>query len=465
MTLVAERLRVAFPADGTVPVVDATFQLPAGQVLALCGANGSGKTTLARAIVGLIPDLIPGTVEGRLAWQGEPLPADLGKRLGLVGYTFQDVDSQILFGTVADVLGLNERGGGGPAISEAISHFGIAPLLPAMPDRLSGGQKQVVALISALRRDPPILIFDEAVAALDPLARRRFAAWLGKLRADAKAVILIGQNPDRLVSMSDVSRWLEGGRTLPLGDRGAEPAVDDFWDNLTRCLGWGRPVRVVAEELVLRRRSSGFVVGPLDLALDFGEVIALVGPNGCGKSTLLAHLAGQLAARSGQTVLHLPDGGIPRRALTPLVKQMPYTQIIGSTVDEELGLHANSEAASAVYENFPFLRPDLDPLMLSFGQQRMLRFLAAVLSRPNLMVIDEPEQGLDATNLKHLLTFLTIARAGRKLSVALATHDLALAALVADRVLFMAEGRIIAETSTAKATDLEEWYLKQAARC
>ena len=108
MTLVAERLRVAFPAEGAVPVVDANFQIPHGKVLALCGANGSGKTTLARAVLGLVPELIPGTVEGRLTWQNAPLPPRLHQRLGLVGYTFQDVDSQILFGTVADVLGLND---------------------------------------------------------------------------------------------------------------------------------------------------------------------------------------------------------------------------------------------------------------------------------------------------------------------------------------------------------------------
>jgi ABC-2 type transport system ATP-binding protein len=147
---------------------DCTIDIPAGHVVGLVGPNGAGKTTLLKLATGQLEP----TVGGITVLGGRPAagPAQLAK----VGFVAQD--TPVYAGlTVADHLRLGERLNprwDAGAARERIAQLGIAPTHRA--GKLSGGQRAQLALTLGLAKQPELLILDEPVASLDPLARREF---------------------------------------------------------------------------------------------------------------------------------------------------------------------------------------------------------------------------------------------------------------------------------------------------
>ncbi|HET9016594.1 MAG TPA: ABC transporter ATP-binding protein [Thermomicrobiaceae bacterium] len=159
-------------------LADCTLQIPAGRVVGLVGPNGAGKTTLLQLAVGL---LAPTT--GTLAVLGEP-PAASPAQLGRVGFVAQDTPVYPTL-SVADHLRLGAwmNPGWDQALAERrVDRLGLDRRRRA--GRLSGGQRAQLALTLALAKRPELLILDEPVAALDPLARREFLQGLMEVVAE-----------------------------------------------------------------------------------------------------------------------------------------------------------------------------------------------------------------------------------------------------------------------------------------
>jgi energy-coupling factor transport system ATP-binding protein len=178
----------------------------------------------------------------------------------------------------------------------------------------------------------------------------------------------------------------------------------------------------------------------VDLDLRAGEVVALVGANGAGKSTLLACLAGLLPPLAGAV-----DG--PRAGL---VVQNPEHQLAGRTVRAEVAVGlppgpATDERVAAALARFGLTRlADRDPHRLSGGEQRRLSLAAMLVHDRPVLLADEPTFGLDRHGTAAVLGALADeARAGR--AVLLTCHDLRAVASVADRVLVVADGRLLAD--------------------
>ena len=164
---------------------DCSLQLPAGRVAALVGPNGSGKTTLLHLAVGLLePDA------GRVRVLGEP-PYGTTRILSEIGFVAQDTPLYRDF-TPAKLVTmggkLNRRWDSGLARTR-LSQLGIPPDKPI--GKLSGGQRAQVALALALAKRPKLLLLDEPVASLDPLARREFLqALMGSVAETGTTVLL-----------------------------------------------------------------------------------------------------------------------------------------------------------------------------------------------------------------------------------------------------------------------------------
>lgn len=197
------------------------------------------------------------------------------------------------------------------------------------------------------------------------------------------------------------------------------------------------------------------VLQDIDLSVTAGEIVAVTGVNGVGKSTLLSCLAGFRSPAAGTvTVL----GGPPRdnadfwRAVT-LVADQP-TWYPGLTVRELLELVRMTHepvrgwclTADELVEIFGLTaRADASPLSLSSGQRQRLS-LAAALARPSrLLLLDEPEQSLDAGFRRELAALLRTGYAANGGTVVMATHDHDFAAAAEAREIHLADGRIIAE--------------------
>ncbi|MFJ9746243.1 ABC transporter ATP-binding protein [Streptomyces chartreusis] len=196
----------------------------------------------------------------------------------------------------------------------------------------------------------------------------------------------------------------------------------------------------------------------IDLTVTPGETVALMGRNGAGKSTLLNTLVGLVEPTTGSVAV---GGTVPHR--TPprdlvrrvgLVPQEPRDLLYADTVAAECtaaDADAGAEPGTCralVSELLPGIADDTHPRDLSEGQRLTLALAVVLTARPPLLLLDEPTRGLDYATKERLVTLLRDL-AGRGHAIVLATHDVELAAELADRVVLLAEGEVIADGPTA----------------
>jgi ABC-2 type transport system ATP-binding protein len=167
---------------------DCSFSVPRGRVTALVGPNGAGKTTLLRLLVGLSsPSTGEAAVLGRQPTQSEDF-------LSSIGYLAQDVP---LYGrlTAQEHLGIGahlNRAWDGTGATERLESLRIPMNRPVA--KLSGGQRAQIGLGLALAKRPQILLLDEPVAALDPLARREFLSSLTQAVAESDLSVILSSH-------------------------------------------------------------------------------------------------------------------------------------------------------------------------------------------------------------------------------------------------------------------------------
>jgi ABC-2 type transport system ATP-binding protein len=189
-----------------------TLEIPEGRIVGLVGANGAGKTTLMQLAVGLIAPS-----EGTIAVCGD-VPAKDATQLGRVGYLAQDAPVYASL-SVADHLRMGEACNprwDRELACDRVTRLGL-PLAQAA-GRLSGGQRAQLALTLAISKRPEVVVLDEPVASLDPLARREFLQDLMVLAADQAPTVVLSSHSladvervcDHLVVVAAGSVWLDG---------------------------------------------------------------------------------------------------------------------------------------------------------------------------------------------------------------------------------------------------------------
>ncbi len=215
-----------------------------------------------------------------------------------------------------------------------------------------------------------------------------------------------------------------------------------------------------------KAKLSNFHLGPLDLSLRQGRVVALVGPNGAGKSTLLHSLVGLLPKTWGTCRIF----GKPRHRDD---EDVIWKQQLGFVADHPLLLerHSLQKNAKLIKQHYPTWNQALFESLQQQSRlpmhtaanavskgQRMAFALAVVLAyTPRLMLLDEPTAGLDPVNRHFFLDQIKNAALGeQQATVLVSTHILSDVARIADEVCFMKKGRI--ETFTDRETLTHDWY-------
>jgi len=218
-----------------------------------------------------------------------------------------------------------------------------------------------------------------------------------------------------------------------------------------------------ADRLVVDRLTAGYggsvVIRDLSLRIAPGEAVALLGRNGAGKTTTLMAIAGAIRPQSGsveidgQAVAGLPSYRIARRGLS----LVPQGRRIFATlsVRENLALASRGGNLEEVHKLFPILssRAAVAGVALSGGEQQMLAIGRALMTRPRVLLMDEPSEGLAPQVVREIGELIVRLRQEMGLSILIAEQNLALAFAVADRVYVVERGEVVHEDSAGAFRD------------
>ncbi len=501
-----ERVTYRYPDREAAALNRFDLTVEEGETLLVAGPSGSGKSTLLRALNGLVPHFHGGALQGRARVGGRD-PAALGPRgmSDIAGFATQDPEAHFVAEIVEDELAFAmENHGVKPAVmrrrvEEALDLLSIAHLRRRRIDTLSGGERQRVAIAAVLTLQPALLILDEPTSQLDPQAAEDVLNALRRLNEDlGMTVVLSEHRVERAASHVDRALLLQPDAPPNLGLPGEALAGSPLAPPITRlgaALGWRPPPLTVkqarrhpsfastlaaleaastaapdqtAPEPAVRvnqlwtRYPNGIeALTGLSFAAPRGRLTALMGRNGSGKSTLLKTLAGLIKPARGSAVLVRRDGAVIDPAAQPpaataqtvgFVPQHAARLLFHETVREELAfsLRAQEQPEPAIERwltrfGLANLR-DAHPRDLSVGERQRLALAAILAGEPDILLLDEPTRGLDATDKTRLAELLR-ALCDQGVSVLMATHDVELAADCADRVALLGEGRLAAEGS------------------
>jgi energy-coupling factor transport system ATP-binding protein len=521
--IVFDRVTVTYP-DAERPVLrDVTLQVEEGELALVVGRTGVGKSTLLGAVNGLVPHFTGGRLAGRVLVDGRDTrthkPRELADVVGVVG---QDPLAGFVTDTVEEELAYAMEQLAVPPevmrkrVEETLDLLGIAELRDRPLYQLSGGQQQRVAIGSVLTAHPRVLVLDEPTSALDPTAAEEVLAAVTRLVHDLGVTVLLAEHRlERVVQYADrvvevgadgtVSTGLPatmlattkvappvvqlgrlaGWDPLPLSVRDARRRVEPLRRQLA-----GRPVpparRTHARDggdPALRARNVVVRYGPVvavrgvDLDLVHGEIVALMGRNGSGKSSLLWALQGAGSRQAGLVEVGGTDPkSLPAaraRGLVGLVPQTPADLLYLDTVADELaqadreavdaGTPASTSARSLLDRLAPGIPDEVHPRDLSEGQRLSLVLAAQLTAAPRVVLLDEPTRGLDYAGKRSLVDIVDrLAAEGR--SVVVSTHDVEFVAAVADRVVVMAGGDLVADGPTAEVVVASPAFAPQAAK-
>lgn len=481
-------LRVLFGSRAAVEGV--SFTLERGERFGIIGESGSGKSLTALALAGLLPETAEWT--GHIALDGQSLPRDeramarlRGKRIGMV---FQE-----------PMTALNPLMRVGDQIAEAIAWAGragpvesdVGNLLVEVgllarhagryPHELSGGQRQRVMIAMALASAPDLLIADEPTSALDAITQRVVLDLIGNVSAQREmTLIFISHDLRAVASLCDRVGVMHRGRMVEAGPtaRVLSAPEAEYTRRLiaaTRVPALATEARPAASALVTAQglsrdyRSGGWLgrakafraLDEVSFTLEAGECVALVGPSGCGKTTLARIVAGLDTATSGRLQIgnaSYRGADLPRhlRKDISLVFQDPFSSFdprlsVGASLGEPLrllGQMTPAERAERLGEAIGGvgLAPDMlsrFPHEFSGGQRQRLAIARAMITRPKLVILDEPVSALDVSVRGEVLALLARLRAEHGLTYLLISHDLDMVAAMADRLMVMEAGRIV----------------------
>ena len=451
---------------------------PGERVLVL-GPSGSGKSTLMGGLAGLLGGAEEGEATGSLTVDGVA-PAEARGRVGLL---MQDPEAQVVLARVGDDVAFGMENLGvpreeiWPRVADSLNAVGLSVPLTHSTTELSGGQKQRLALASILAMGPGLLLLDEPTANLDPsgVAEVRAAVEAVVERTGATMVVVEHRVDvwaplvNRVIVVADGRIAADGPLDEVLDQQGDALRERGIWlpgDDVAAEVGPAPEVAPASSEAAPIARVTDLTIGydkaspvrsGIDLTLERGVSTCIVGANGAGKSTFALTLAGLLPPLEGTVEVETADGtagdphGWPSKRLLgrmSMVFQEPEYQFLASTVAEELAIGPRAvgmteeEIAPLVEEHLEALGltklARANPMTLSGGEKRRLSVATALISAPELLILDEPTFGQDRGTWLGLVRLLRAALE-RGVTLVSITHDPAFVAAMGQRVVDLGE--------------------------
>ena len=502
-------------------IKDVDFLADRGEMIAILGRNGSGKSTFARHLNGLLAPH-----GGSIVIGGKDLAStdNLMAVRRQVGMVFQNPDNQIVGNTLAEDIGFGLENLGMPCsdiwnkIDEMLELTGLTAYKYSSTSRISGGQKQRLAIAASMAMTPECLVLDEATSMLDPQGAKDMLKLVLKLNKDKNITVIMVTHKISEALLADRVYILDDSRIV------AEGIPEDVLTDVERLKTYGLeiPVRMKIETGIpvdicseykkkhlqisqkvemtadhvndhdstlndlkkciveLQKVSYSYVNGnesfkalsDIDLKIYEGQVLAVIGQTGSGKSTLLQMINRLIAPQSGKVYLYGTDVQRVRnikdiRRRIGYVFQFPESQLFESTVLKDVmygpinfGMSKEEAEMSARHAlelvGVPERYTDYSPFELSGGLRKRVAIAGILAYEPDILILDEPACGLDGESKEQLWELIRTLNREKNVTIILVSHDMEDVYEMSERVLLMDQGKVVYDGGTGDFFDDRE---------
>ncbi|MBO42672.1 MAG: microcin ABC transporter ATP-binding protein [Rhodospirillaceae bacterium] len=498
------------PGDDIDAVRGVSFDIAAGETVALVGESGSGKSVTALSILQLLPYPVAFHPSGSIIFKDEELIGANGDRLqrvrgGQIAMIFQEPMTSLnplhsIEKQIGEALILH-KGLAAKAcrdrvldLLDLVGVHNAAQRMSAYPHELSGGQRQRVMIAMALANEPDLLIADEPTTALDVTLQAQILELLAKLqRKLGMAVLFITHDlavvekiADRVCVMNE-GKIVETGKIKSLFKKPKHTYTKKLLDAEPKGIKTptkkGAPVVLEGDGIkvwfpikkgVMRRTVDHVrAVDGISLKIREGETVGVVGESGSGKTTLGMALL-RLQSSEGAIQFFGRDlQGLKNKEIRPLRREMqvvfqdPFGSLsprmsVGQIIEEGLLVHGigdgSREREQLVIDVLEEV--DLDPDSLnryphefSGGQRQRIAIARAMVLRPRFVVLDEPTSALDRSVQAQIVDLLRQLQTRHKLAYLFISHDLKVVRALSDHVIVMRAGKVVEEGSVQTIFD------------
>jgi len=490
---------LSYSYDDTTVFNELNLTIDDGECILIVGPSGSGKTTLSQCLSGIIPHLCnPGDRGGTVEINGKRIEAYTIKELAVtVDAVFENPETQVIGLSVEGDTAFGLENQGVPPskirakVDELLNQLEISEYRESDPRHLSGGEKQRVAIASALATDPEILVLDEPVSQLDPDGKQIVLDILAREKAKGKTILVQERKLGESIQIADRVVAIDDGEIK--ADVDPKTFVHD--ESLLQNLGMWFPTHTFADKHVDtgENRSHNLKVENLwysyqtddkpenaegevpwalrDVSLEVmqGEIIGLVGHNGSGKTTLSKQFNKLLEPNHGS--IWFREKELIKSKTSEVagdigyVFQNPDAQIFTTNVRDEVAYGPENLGYSNIEKRVDdaLSKVALDDMSsertsrLTRGQKQRLAIASVLSLEPDVLILDEPSSGLDYQTFWDLMTELVDNYVSDTRSIILISHDANIVRKWADRIVELDGGEVIRNKNTAEIDNDDYW--------
>ncbi|HEY4601687.1 MAG TPA: ABC transporter ATP-binding protein [Cerasibacillus sp.] len=502
------------------------LSINAGEFILLTGPSGCGKTTLLRLLTSVLRPI--GELSGEMLYQNKPIHLWSDEQLTKqIGFISQHPEEQMVMPTVIQelVFGLENHGLSTVEMRKRVAELGhffkIENLLYKKTDALSGGEQQLVHLLSVLLLRPKVLILDEPTSQLDPVHAKHVLQILEQLHHDLGMTIIIAEHRvdhlfqicDRVIMLDEgtvrftgnsrdmlyqlfQSREIKYHAYLPdLAHLYLEKAQQPIKDNIPLTVNDGRvwlkqtlPMRdskrqsrnVEQEQPIVTLKDVTFyfsknapsILNRLSLTIYKGDFYTIIGGNASGKTTLLEICLGIKKAKRGRVELFQEKPHKTALSRVGFMPQQPQAFFMYDTVEKEMQAMLNQGDDGEQHMIKMAKRFNVEHLLqqhpydCSYGEMQKVVLACLLLRQPDILFLDEPTKGLDPFAKKELGRYLT-ALHKEGVTIVMVSHDIDFIANYSKRSGLLFAGEVTTEGPTHTVLQDNYFYttdLSRAAR-
>ncbi len=468
--------------DDKVVLDDLSLHIPVGKTTVIMGESGSGKSVLIKTMNGLLkPTSGTCSLFGQnTADLSDDKITELRKRTGTILQDYALIDSISVCDNIAFPLVENTKlpyADVRKRVAEALEPLGLSEAIDKMPSELSGGMKKRVSFARALIHQPELVFFDEPTTGLDPVMIVFVDGLIKQMRETYNITsVIISHDLQSVRRLADNVAFLHKGRiifegTLAEIERSEIPEIKRFFAAANKAQ---KTINDVHDEPYVKVRDLHKTFGEhkvlkgVSLDIPRRKISVIIGGSGSGKSVLLKHILGLFVPDSGTVTVN----GLELTKCTEREREIMRTKIgmlfqgaalfdsmtvfdnIAFPLSERLGAPPKSEIKTRVEEMIERLK--LEPIAnawpadISAGQRKRVGLARAIVTKPELMIYDEPTTGQDPVMIRYVDDMILEAHDLFQLTTIVISHDMVSTFRIADQIAMVYEGVIAAKGSPAE---------------